>query len=71
LCPAGKSRRVFSCPAGLGETAMPARDIEQQVEEGMRFARSSGTIVQLSGLGKLQRADPRLAGIGLLVRRSG
>ena len=47
---------------------MPARDVEPQVEEGMRFARSRGTIVQISGLGKLQRADP---GIGALVRRSG
>jgi hypothetical protein len=44
---------------------------QEQVEDEFSFAHSSGTIVQISLLGKLKPADLDLAEIGLLVRKSG
>jgi hypothetical protein len=44
---------------------------KEQVENEFSFARSRDTSVQISLLGKLKRADPGLAEIGLLVRKSG
>jgi hypothetical protein len=56
---------------GPREAATLTRNAKGAGGGWVRFAHSSGTIVQISLLGKLKPADLGLAEIGLLVRKSG